>query len=62
VSNTYQMNSRRAQPDPAPGEIIVPEQVLVSMAEICRRGEGGPAGPGRGHRPAGRPVPPEKLG
>jgi hypothetical protein len=34
VSNTYQKTSRRAQPDPQPGEITVPEQVLVSMAEI----------------------------
>jgi putative transposase len=35
VSNTYQKNRRRAQPDPVPGEIVVPEQVIVSMAEIA---------------------------
>jgi transposase-like protein len=35
VSNTYQKNSRRAQPDPLPGEVAVPEQVIVSMAEIA---------------------------
>jgi hypothetical protein len=35
VSNTYQKNSRRAEPDPLPGEITVPEHVLVSMAEIA---------------------------
>src|SRR6266702_1108303 len=35
VSNTYQKNRRRAEPDPRPGEIIVPEQVMVSMAEIA---------------------------
>jgi putative transposase len=35
VSNTYQKNSRRAQPDPLPEEIAVPEQVIVSMAEIA---------------------------
>jgi hypothetical protein len=35
VSNTYQKNSRRAEPDRLPGEITVPEQVLVSMAEIA---------------------------
>jgi putative transposase len=35
VSNTYQKKSRRAQPDPMPGEIAVPEQVIVSMAEIA---------------------------
>ena len=53
MSNTYQKNSRRAQPDPRPGEIAVPEQVLVSMAEIAERGAGGPAGAGRGRRAAG---------
>jgi hypothetical protein len=36
VSNTYQKNSRRAQPDRLPGEVTVPEQVIVSMAEIAR--------------------------
>jgi putative transposase len=35
VSNTYQKNSRSAEPDPLPGEITVPEHVLVSMAEIA---------------------------
>jgi putative transposase len=35
VSNTYQKNRRRAEPDLTPGEIIVPEQVIVSMAEIA---------------------------
>ena len=35
MSNTYQKTSRRAQPDPLPGEIAVPEQVIVSMAEIA---------------------------
>jgi putative transposase len=35
VSNTDQKNSRRAEPDPRPGEISVPGQVLVSMAEIA---------------------------
>jgi hypothetical protein len=35
VTNTYQKNSRRAEPDPLPGEIAVPEHVLVSMAEIA---------------------------
>jgi putative transposase len=35
VSNTYQKNRRRAQPDPAPGQVAVPEQVIVSMGEIA---------------------------
>jgi putative transposase len=35
VSNTYQKKSLRAEPDPVPGEIAVPEQVIVSMAEIA---------------------------
>jgi putative transposase len=35
VSNTYQKNRRRAQPDPLPGEVAVPEQVIVSMTEIA---------------------------
>ena len=35
MSNTYQKNSRRAQTDPLPGEVAVPEQVMVSMAEIA---------------------------
>jgi putative transposase len=35
VSNTYQKMSRRAQPDPEPGEVAIPEQVVVSMTEIA---------------------------
>jgi putative transposase len=35
VSNTYQKNGRRAEPGPQDAEIIVPEQVIVSMAEIA---------------------------
>jgi transposase-like protein len=35
VSNTYQKTSRSAQPDRQPGEVAVPEQVVVSMAEIA---------------------------
>jgi putative transposase len=35
VSNTYQKTSCRAEPDPLRGEIAVPEQVMVSMAEIA---------------------------
>jgi putative transposase len=35
VSNTYQKRTRRAQPAPLPGEISVPEQVIVSMTEIA---------------------------
>jgi putative transposase len=35
VSNTYQKKSRCAQPDPMPAEVAVPEQVIVSMAEIA---------------------------
>ena len=35
MSNTYQKTSRRAQPDRLPVEIAVPEQVVVSMAEIA---------------------------
>jgi mRNA-degrading endonuclease RelE of RelBE toxin-antitoxin system/antitoxin (DNA-binding transcriptional repressor) of toxin-antitoxin stability system len=34
VGNTYQKDGRRAQPDPLPGAVAVPEQVIVSMAEI----------------------------
>jgi len=41
VSNTYQKNGRRAQPDSAPGEIAVPEQVIVSMAEIAESAKEG---------------------
>jgi putative transposase len=35
VSNTYQKKSRRAQLDPVPAEVAVPEQVIVSMGEIA---------------------------
>jgi transposase-like protein len=35
VSNTYQKNGRRAEPGPQDAEIIVPEQVIVSMTEIA---------------------------
>jgi putative transposase len=35
VSNTYQKRTRRAQPDPLPVDVAVPEQVIVSMAEIA---------------------------
>jgi transposase-like protein len=41
VSNTYQKNRRRAQPDPLPGEVAVPEQVIVSMAEIAESAKEG---------------------
>ena len=35
VSNTYQKKARRGQPEGPPGEVAVPEQVIVSMAEIA---------------------------
>ena len=35
MSNTYQKKSRRAQPELMPAEVAVPEQVIVSMAEIA---------------------------
>ena len=35
MSNTYQKSRRRAEPDPVPEGIAVPEQVIVSMAEIA---------------------------
>jgi hypothetical protein len=41
VSNTYQKNSRRAEPDPLPGEMTIPEQVVVSMAEIAESAKDG---------------------
>jgi putative transposase len=41
VSNTYQKTRRRAEPDPLPGEIAVPEQVVVSMAEIAESAKEG---------------------
>ena len=41
MSNTYQKTSRRAQPDPLPGDVAVPEQVIVSMAEIAESAKEG---------------------
>ena len=41
MSNTYQTKARRAQPDPLRGEIAVPEQVIVSMAEIAESAKEG---------------------
>jgi putative transposase len=41
VSNTYQKSRRRAEPDPMPGEIAVPGQVMVSMAEIAESAKEG---------------------
>ena len=41
MSNTYQKNSRRAQPGPVAGEVAVPEQVVVSMAEIAESAKEG---------------------
>jgi putative transposase len=41
VSNTYQKDRRHAQPDRQPGEIAVPEQVVVSMAEIAESAKEG---------------------
>ncbi len=35
MSNTYQKTGRRAEPDPQPCEVTVPEQVVVSMTEIA---------------------------
>ena len=35
MSNTYQNNRRRAQAGPVPGEVAVPDQVILSMAEIA---------------------------
>jgi len=35
VSNTYQKKHLCAQSDPQPAEVAVPEQVIVSMAEIA---------------------------
>ena len=49
MSKTYQKAADRAEPDPSvPGEIAVPEEVIVSMAEIAGGGEGGHAGAGLG--------------
>jgi putative transposase len=41
VSNTYQKTGHRAQPDRQPVEIAVPEQVIVSMAEIAESAKEG---------------------
>jgi putative transposase len=41
VSNTYQKTNRRAQPDPVPAEVTVPEQVIVSMGEIAESAKEG---------------------
>jgi putative transposase len=41
VSNTYQKNRRRAGPGPQDTEITVPEQVIVSMAEIAESAKEG---------------------
>ncbi len=41
MSNTYQTKGRPAQPDRPRGEIAVPEQVIVSMAEIAQSAKEG---------------------
>ena len=41
MSNTYQKNRRRAQPGPVAGEVAVPGQVIVSMAEIAESAKEG---------------------
>ena len=41
MSNTYQKNRRRAEADPLPGEVIVPERVVVSMTEIAEAAKEG---------------------
>ena len=41
MSNTYQKTTRHAQPDPLPGEVAVPGQVIVSMAEIAESAKEG---------------------
>ena len=41
MSNTYQKKSRRAQAGVLPGEIAVPEQVIVSMAEVAESAKEG---------------------
>ena len=41
MSNTSQKDRRRAQPDRQPGEIAVPEQVIVSMAGIAESAKEG---------------------
>ena len=41
MSNTYQNKSRRAQPDPQPCDVTVPEQVIVSMTEVAESAKEG---------------------
>jgi hypothetical protein len=41
VSNTYQKDRHRAKPDVQPGEVAVPGQVIVSMAEIAESAKEG---------------------
>ncbi len=41
MSNTYQKDRRCAPPDRLPGEVAVPEQVVVSMAEIAKSAKEG---------------------
>ena len=41
MSYTYQQKPRRAQADPAPVEVAVPEQVIVSMAEVAESAKEG---------------------
>jgi putative transposase len=41
VSNTYQKTTGHAQPEGLPGEVAVPEQVIVSMAEIAESAKEG---------------------
>ena len=41
MSKTYQKNGRRAEPGSLPGEITIPEQVVVSMAEIAESAKEG---------------------
>ena len=42
MSNTYQKTSRHAQAGPVPVEVAVPEQVIVSMAEVAESAKEGP--------------------
>jgi len=41
VSNTYQKDRRRAQPDRLPDQIAVPRHVIVSMAEVAESAKEG---------------------
>ena len=41
MSNTYQKRTRHAEPDRLPGEMTIPEQVVVSMAEIAESAKEG---------------------